>query len=148
LCWLKGNGSLGGALRTDCPGFCAYAIAGSGHTLDLALFAPLWIVLELLIVKEQLFAGGKDKVVTTIRTFQYLVDEVHYASPRACLGIFQYSVDEALNWRRFTNQLDSSAFQQLSSHSPNPGMRGEMVRLPLFHKFLKTTGWPAHRTFK
>jgi hypothetical protein len=85
---LKGNGCFGGALRTNGPGFGAYAIAGSGHTLDLALFATLWIVFELLIVKEQLFAGGKDKVVTAIRTFQYLVDEVHYASPRACLGIF------------------------------------------------------------
>jgi hypothetical protein len=94
LCRLEGNGGFGGALRTNCPGFCAYATAGSGHTLDFALFATLWIVLELLIVKEQLLTGGKDKVVTAIRTFQYLVDEVHYASPRACLGIFQYSVDK------------------------------------------------------
>ena len=117
---LKRNGGFGGALRTDRPGFFAYAIAGSRYTLDLALFAPLWIVLELLIVKEQLFAGGKDEVVTAIRTFQYLVDEVHYASPRACLGIFQYSVDEALNWRLLTNQLDSSAIQ-LSLTSARPG---------------------------
>ena len=102
---LKGNGGFGSAFRTDGPGFCAHAIAGSGHALNLALFATLWIILELLVVKEQLFAGGKDKVVTAIRTFQYLVDEIHYASPRACLGIFQYSVDEALNWRRVTNQL-------------------------------------------
>jgi len=94
LCGLKGNGGFGGALRTNCPGFCPHATAGSGNTLDFALFATLWIVLELLIVKEQLFAGGKDKVVTAIRTFQYLVDEVHYTSPRACLGIFQYSVDK------------------------------------------------------
>jgi hypothetical protein len=85
---LKGNGGFGGALRTDSPSLCAHAIASSGYTLNFALFATLWIVFELLIVKEQLFAGGKDKVVTTIRTFQYLVDEIHYASPRACLGIF------------------------------------------------------------
>ena len=62
----KWNRGLCGALRTDRPGFCAYATAGSGHTLDLALFATLWIVLELFVVKEQLFAGGKDKVVTAI----------------------------------------------------------------------------------
>jgi len=62
----KRNGCFGGALRTNSPGFCAYAAAGSRHALDFALFAPLWIVLELLIVKEQLFAGGKDKVVTAI----------------------------------------------------------------------------------
>jgi len=88
LCGLKGNGGFGGTFRTDCPGFCAYATAGSGHTLDFALFATFWIVLELLIVKEELLTSGKDEVVTAIRTLQYLVNEVHYASPRACLGIF------------------------------------------------------------
>jgi hypothetical protein len=105
LCGFKRNGGFGGALRTNCPGFCAHAVAGSGHTLDLALFATLWIVLELLIVEEQLFAGGKDKVVTAIRTFQYLVDEVHYASPRACLGNYQCFVDQAPDWHRLTSQL-------------------------------------------
>jgi hypothetical protein len=63
---LEGNGGFGGALRTDCSGLCAHSIAGSGDALDLALFAPLWIVFELLVVKEQLFAGGKDKVITAI----------------------------------------------------------------------------------
>jgi hypothetical protein len=63
---LERNGGFGSALRTNRPGFCAHAVAGSGHALDLALFAPLWIVLELLIVKEQLFTGGKDKVITAI----------------------------------------------------------------------------------
>jgi hypothetical protein len=62
----KGNRGFRGALRTDGPGFCAHTIAGSGHALNLALFAPLGIVLELLIVKEELFAGGKDKVVTAV----------------------------------------------------------------------------------
>jgi hypothetical protein len=118
LCGLEGNGGFGGALRTNRPGFCAYATAGSGHTLDFALFATLWIVLELLIVKEKLLTGGKDKVITAIRTLQYLVDEVHYASPRACLGIFQYSVDQAPDWHRLTNQLLRLAIRQLSSHSP------------------------------
>jgi hypothetical protein len=63
---LKRNGSFRGTLRTNSPGFGAHAIAGSGHTLNFALFATLWIVLKLLIVKEQLFASGKDKVVTAI----------------------------------------------------------------------------------
>ena len=81
LCGLEGDRGFGCTLRTNCSGFRANAIAGSGHALNLALLAPLWIVLELLIVKEQLFAGGKDKVITTIRTFQYLIDEIHYASP-------------------------------------------------------------------
>jgi hypothetical protein len=60
------NGCFGGALRANCPSLSAHAAAGSSHALDFALFATLWIVLELLIVKEQLFAGGKDKVVTAI----------------------------------------------------------------------------------
>ena len=124
---LEGNGGFGGALRTNRPGFCAHATAGSGHTLDFALFATLWIVLELLVVEEELLPGGKDEVITAIRTFQYLVDEVHYASPRACLGIFQYSFDQAPDWLRLTNQLPRLAIRQLSSHSPEPGMRGEMV---------------------
>jgi hypothetical protein len=81
LCGLEGNGGFGGALRTNGSGFCANATAGSGHTLDFALFATLWIVLELLIVKEKLLPGGKDKVITAIRTLQYLVDEVHLRVP-------------------------------------------------------------------
>jgi len=94
LSGLEGNGGFGGALRTNCPGFCADATACSGHTLDFALFATLWIVLELLIVKEKLLPGGKDKVVTAIRTFQYLVDEVHLRVPPSMPWNFQYSVDK------------------------------------------------------
>jgi hypothetical protein len=88
LSGLEGNGGFGGALRTNGPGFCAYAAAGSGHSLDFALFATLWIVLELLIVKEKLLPGGKDKVITAIRTFQYLVDEVHTRPPEHALEFF------------------------------------------------------------
>jgi hypothetical protein len=118
LCGLKGNGSFGGAFRTDCPSFCANAGSSAGHALDLALFAALWIVFELLVVKEKLFASGEDKVVTAIRTFQNLVDEVHTRPPEHALEIFQYSADEALSWRRFTSQLIRLLIRQLSSHSP------------------------------
>ena len=85
MCGLEGNGGFGGALGTNCPGFCADATAGSGHTLDFALFATLWIVLELLIVKEKLLTGGKDKVITTVRTFEYLIDEIHTRPPEHAL---------------------------------------------------------------
>jgi hypothetical protein len=124
---LKWIGGFGGALRTDGPGFCAHAITGSSHALDFALFAPLRIILELLIVKEQLFAGGKDEVITAIRTFQDLVDEVHTRPPEHALEFSSISVDEALNWLRLTNQLIHLQFDKFSSHSPAPGMRGEMV---------------------
>ena len=49
---------------------------------------------------------------------------------------FQYSVDEALNWHRVTNQLIRLSIRQLSSHSPNTGMRGEMVPYNLFSQIL------------
>jgi hypothetical protein len=63
---LERNRGFGGALRTNRPRLRAHAIASPGYTLNLALFTPLWIVLKLLIVKEQLFAGGEDKVITAI----------------------------------------------------------------------------------
>jgi hypothetical protein len=109
---LKRNGGFGGTLRTNCPGFCAHAIAGSGHTLDFALLAPLWIVFELLIVKEQLLPGGKDKVITTIRTFEYLIDEIHTRPPEHAL---EFSVFRSMNrWNgNFSpKQLDSSLFDR------------------------------------
>ena len=117
---LKGNGGFRGALRTNRPGFCSHAVAGSSHALDLALFAPLWIVFELLVVKEKLLSRGKDKIITAVQTFQYLVDEIHYASPQTMPWNFQSSVDQSLDWHRFTNQLDSSAIQ-LSLTSARPG---------------------------
>jgi hypothetical protein len=101
---LKRNCGFGSALRTDGPGFGTHTVSGSRYALDFALFAPLRIVLELFVVKEQLFTGGKDEVVTAIRTLEYLVNEIHYASPRACLGnlIFHQRIAA---WHRLTNQL-------------------------------------------
>jgi hypothetical protein len=108
LCGLKGNCGFGGALRTDCPGFCPYATAGSGNTLDFALFATLWIVFELLIVKEELLPGGKDKVITAIRTFQYLIDEVHTRPPEHALEFSSVPLTNRGLWQRFTSQLNPS----------------------------------------
>jgi len=82
---LKGNRGFSSAFRTNRPGFCAHTIAGSCHALDLALFAALWIILKLFIVKKELFAGGKDEVVATVRTFQNLVDEIHTRPPEHAL---------------------------------------------------------------
>jgi hypothetical protein len=140
LSGLEGNGGFGGALRTNCPGFCADATACSGHTLDFALFATLWIVLELLIVKEELLPGGKDKVITAIRTLQYLVDEVHTRPPEHALEFFSIPSTKA-GLASSHQPATSSVIRQLSSHSPNPGMRGEMV--PNLYEFLKSAGLPA-----
>jgi hypothetical protein len=122
---LKGNGGFRGALRTDGPGFCTHAVAGSGHALDFALFATFGIVLELFIVEEELLTSGKNEVVTAVRTFQNLVDEIHYASPRTCLGIFQCYVDASLRWQLITKQLDSSKTRQLPLASGYENERGK-----------------------
>jgi hypothetical protein len=56
--------------------------------------------------------------------------------PEHALEFSSISVDKALNWLRLTNQLIHLQFDNFSSHSPDPGMRGEMVPLqPLFDKF-------------
>jgi hypothetical protein len=48
-----------------------------GHTLRFAGFAALGFVLELLVVEEQLFAGGKNKLGATVDAGQYLVLKFH-----------------------------------------------------------------------
>jgi hypothetical protein len=124
LCRLEGNGGLGGALRTNCPGFCADATACSGHTLDFALFASLWIVLELLIVKEQLLTSGKDKVITAIRTLEYLVDEVHLRVPPSMPWNFSVFRRPSAGLASSHQPATSSAIRQLSSHSVPGNERG------------------------
>jgi hypothetical protein len=140
LCGFKRNGGFGGALRTDGPGFCAHATASSGHPLDFALLAPLWIVLELLIVKEQLFTGGKDKVITAIRTLQYLVDEVHTRPPEHALEFFSIP-----STKRRTGIVSPTSCFVLQFNNfpriPYPGNeRGNGAKL---YKFLKSAGLPA-----
>jgi hypothetical protein len=48
-----------------------------GNSLGLAVLAALRFVAELLIVKEQLFPGGEDKVGTAIDAGQYLILKFH-----------------------------------------------------------------------
>jgi hypothetical protein len=57
------------------PGLCPYA--GAAAPLKLAHLAALGIIVKLFIVKEQLLAGGEDKVLPAIHTPQYLVLECH-----------------------------------------------------------------------
>jgi len=47
------------------------------HALVLAGFAALGLVFELLIVKEELFPGGKDKICPAVHAFESLVLEFH-----------------------------------------------------------------------
>ena len=48
-----------------------------GHTSGLAGLAALGFILELLVVKEKLFPGGKDKIGTAVDTLQHLVLKFH-----------------------------------------------------------------------
>ena len=140
---LERNGGFGGALRTNRPGFCADATASSGNTLDFALFATLWIVLELLIVKEELLPGGKDKVITAIRTLQYLVDEVHTRPPEHALEFFSIpSTKCRIGIFSPASYLSFNSTTFLSFISPE-NERGNGAK-PLY-RFLKSAGLPAWR---
>ena len=75
LCGTERNGGLLAALRTDGPGlyFCVMVVlrrgarvAKHGDALGLAGLAPFGFVLELLIVKKELFSGREDKLRTAI----------------------------------------------------------------------------------
>jgi hypothetical protein len=57
------------------------AMSHVGRTLRLAILATLGFVLELFVVEEELFAGGKDKVVTAIHALQVSILEFHFRSP-------------------------------------------------------------------
>jgi hypothetical protein len=48
-----------------------------GDALGLAGLATLGLILELLIVKEELFPGGEDELGPTVDTLQYLVLKFH-----------------------------------------------------------------------
>src|SRR5215471_9367959 len=47
------------------------------HALVLAVLAALGLVFELLVVKEELFPGGKDKICPAVHAFESLVLEFH-----------------------------------------------------------------------
>jgi hypothetical protein len=82
----KGDGSLLAALRADRPSFDARKVVGvahglwggkNGYALGFASFAALGLVLELFIVKKQLFPGGKNKVRAAVDAGQYLILKFH-----------------------------------------------------------------------
>jgi hypothetical protein len=83
LCRLEGNRGFLAALGTSGPGFGLSGglprdrRAQNSNALCLAGLASFGFVLELLIVKKQLFACGKDEVRSAVDTFEYLVLEIH-----------------------------------------------------------------------
>ena len=61
--------------RASSSGLRAYTTATG--TLCFALLAVLGVVLELFVVKKQLFPGRKDEIGPTVDTLQHLVLEFH-----------------------------------------------------------------------
>jgi hypothetical protein len=80
------------ALRATGPGFrfgVMLALAGTHHRypFTFAVFAAFGFVLELLVVKKQLFARREHEVRATIHALQLLVLEFHAkrrSIPRPC----------------------------------------------------------------
>jgi hypothetical protein len=83
LCGLERDGGLLTALRASRSSFgLGGRLSWDGRSqnrnaLRLACFTTFGFVLELLVVKEQLFACGKNKVRAAVDALQYLVLEVH-----------------------------------------------------------------------
>jgi hypothetical protein len=76
----KWHRRLCAALGAGRAGFWAGA-GRTGGSLGFAGLAALGIVPELLLVEEQLLAGGKDEITATVDTFQDLVNKLHLRVP-------------------------------------------------------------------
>jgi len=50
-----------------------------------AVFAAFGFVLELFIVKKELFTRGEDEVIAAVHTFETLVLELHWECPLSCI---------------------------------------------------------------
>ena len=86
----EGDGSLLAALRADRSSFnLGEALSRRmmrrcpqhRNAFCLAGFAPFGFVLELLVVKEQLFPGREDEVGPAVNALQYFVLEFHGDAP-------------------------------------------------------------------
>lgn len=73
---LERNCSVLTALTTCRPGLSASLLSFAG-TLRFALFAPFGVVLEIFLVKEQLFACRKHELGGAIDARQYSIGELH-----------------------------------------------------------------------
>ena len=82
LCGTERNSGFFPALRAIRPRLdlsVALSLGGAENRdpLSLAGLTTLGLILELLIVEKQLFAGGKDEIRTAIDALECLVLELH-----------------------------------------------------------------------
>ena len=84
---LERNRGFALAPGTDRPGFHPLRVAAALRqskrlgALVLAGLAAFWLIFELLIVEEKLFAGCEDEVGSAIDTLQNLILELHETFP-------------------------------------------------------------------
>jgi len=87
LCGLERHCSFALAPGTDRPGFHPLRVTAALRqakrlgALVLAGLAAFWLIFELLIVEEKLFAGCEDEVGSAIDTLQNLILELHETFP-------------------------------------------------------------------
>jgi hypothetical protein len=79
LRWAEGNRGFLSALRASRLGFRSLEVtlARALNTFGFAVLAPLGLILEALVGKEHLFAGGEDKLLTAFPTLQDLIVVFH-----------------------------------------------------------------------
>ena len=80
LRWLERYGGFSTTGRAVRPRFRADR-SRTGGALGFACFAAFWVVFELLIVKEKLFAGGEYKVAAAVAAIQDFIGKVHGLPP-------------------------------------------------------------------
>ena len=87
LCWLEGDGGFLAAMRAVRARLhLLIAIYGSranrSDALGFARLATFGLVLELLVVEKELFAGSEEKLRAAIDALEQPVLEFHVRSPR------------------------------------------------------------------
>ena len=73
LSWLERDSGVFAAAGTGCAGLDLLIVRGGirahcGRALGLARLAALGLIFELLIVEEELFTGGEQKLRTAVHT--------------------------------------------------------------------------------
>jgi hypothetical protein len=84
----------------------------NGDAFCLAGLATFWLVFELLVVKEKLFARGKDKVRTAVDTLEYLVLEFH-PSPHSPVALRRTRKRTAISRASCTQSRYTPPLEQL-----------------------------------
>lgn len=105
LCWLKRDGRFFAAMRAARARLhflisVCRSRADSSNAFSFAGLAALWLVLELFVVEEKLFAGGEEKLRAAVDALEQPVLEFHVRSPRPSCELRGSSAGERGGTRR------------------------------------------------